>query len=85
MYQFDSRPLMNAEELAALGIDFVAYVREISGSELDDLLAEGPELDPDRNYWALFAANGQPLMISDQPDEIMNDAFYNDLQPILPN
>lgn len=85
MYQNHDKSLMRPEEFAALGTDMVAYMREISGEEISEAFPQSIELDDRRKYWALFAANGTPLMIADQPQDLLNGAFYNNLHAILPN
>ena len=85
MYQHNQDSMLASEDFAALGNDFIAYMREIPGAELADLLPQDTDLEEDRTYWVLFAADGQPLMVSDQSTELLNGAFYNDLEAIFPN
>ena len=50
--------------------------------ESDDLKGKFPglpEIAPGTRLWALFAANGQPILLSDQRDRAIAGAFDNDL------
>ena len=78
-------PFLESGEFADLGTEFVAYMREIPGEELAGLLPDTPELEPASTYWVLFAANGEPLMVSDDSSEILSGAFHNDLTALRPN
>jgi hypothetical protein len=41
-----------------------------------------PELESGLKLWALFAANGQPILLSDERDTVIAGAFQNDLMPV---
>ena len=41
-----------------------------------------PEIAPQTRLWALFAANGQPILLSDERDRALAGAFENDLTPV---
>ena len=85
MFQNHKESAIGAEDFAALGTDAIAYVREISGSEILATFSGDMELEKDQTYWGLFAADGQPLMFSNQADQVLNGAFYNDLHAVLTN
>lgn len=85
MYQPDHKSILAAEEFAALGNNLIAYMREMNGDALAELLPDLTQLDAASRYWVLFAADGEPLMVSDQQSELINSAFYNDLQANFPN
>ncbi|WP_437344332.1 DUF1150 family protein [Mesorhizobium marinum] len=38
--------------------------------------------DSNQALWALFAANGQPILLSDERDRAIASAFENDLTPV---
>ncbi|MEM9332118.1 MAG: DUF1150 family protein [Pseudomonadota bacterium] len=76
---------LKREDFAALGSDAVAYMRKISAEDLSNVFPDALELKAGKKYWALFAANGQPLMLSDKASELKSSAFYNDLHAVLPN
>ena len=67
MTEIASKTQVTQAELAHLGEGVVAYLREI---------ASGTRL------WALFAANGQPILLSDERDRALAGAFENHLTPV---
>ncbi|MEM7069784.1 MAG: DUF1150 family protein [Pseudomonadota bacterium] len=85
MYHDHNAEFLNPEDLANLGSDAVAYVRKITAEEIADAFPEAPKLKSGQDYWAMFAANGEPLMLADQESEILSTAFYSDLEAIQPN
>ena len=85
MFHDHKTDYLRPEDFAALGTDAIAYVRKISAEEIREKFPAAPPLKNGQNYWALFAANGEPLMLADQEAEIMSSAFYNDLEAVLPN
>jgi hypothetical protein len=77
----DQSPLSTAE-LAGLGEGVVAYLREMRSEELKLKFPSLPEIAPGVRLWALFAANGQPILLSDERDRAIAGAFENDLTPV---
>ncbi len=69
-------------DLAHLGEGTVAYLREMGGKELNGKFPGLPEIAPDARFWALFAANGQPILLSDARERAIAGAFENDLVPV---
>ncbi len=69
-------------DLAHLGEGTVAYLREMGGDELNGKFPGLPHIEPAARLWALFAANGQPILISDARDRAIAGAFENDLVPV---
>jgi len=69
-------------DLAHLGEGTVAYLREIGSDELMGKFPGLPEIAPGTRLWALFAANGQPILLSDARERAIAGAFENDLTPV---
>ena len=57
-------------------------MREMASDELKGKFPGLPEIAPGTRLWALFAANGQPILLSDERDRAMAGAFENDLTPV---
>ena len=66
-------------ELAHLGEGTVAYVREMKSDDLKGKFPGLPDMASGTKLWALFAANGQPILLSDQRERAIAGAFANDL------
>jgi hypothetical protein len=82
MATVDLRNRISATELAHLGEGTVAYVREMESEDLKGKFPGLPEIAPGTRLWALFAANGQPILLSDQRDRAVAGAIENDLVPV---
>lgn len=85
MYQNNHSDLLKMQELADLGNDVVAYMREITSEEIKQKFSGTDGLEPGQTYWALFAADGTPLVLANDQQDISNEAFLSDLKAILPN
>ena len=78
----ESKLNVTPAELAHIGEGVVAYLREIGSDELKGKFPGLPEIAPGTRLWALFAANGQPILLSDERDRALAGAFENDLTPV---
>lgn len=76
------RPALSQADLAHLGEGTVAYLRKVSSDELRGRFPGLPEIAPGLELWALFAANGQPILLSDERERAIAGAFENDLTPL---
>lgn len=82
MSTIQQRPTVTKSDLEHLGEGVVAYVREIGSDELKGKFPGLPELQPNTRLWGLFAADGQPILLSDARDRALAGAFENDLVPV---
>ncbi|MFU0505947.1 BQ00720 family protein [Pseudaminobacter sp. NGMCC 1.201702] len=81
-YHDPRHPALTEAELAHLGEGTLAYLREIGSDELKGKFPGLPEIAPGTKLWALFAANGQPILLSDERDRALAGALENDLTPV---
>ncbi|WP_265515941.1 DUF1150 family protein [Nitratireductor luteus] len=85
MTENEHKITVTQQQLAHLGEGAVAYMREMDAADLRGKfpgMPEMPELAPGTKLWALFAANGQPILLADARDAALAGAFQNDLQPV---
>lgn len=73
------RTLSPAAELAAMGGGEVAYIRAFRASELRHLFPQSAELHPSVRLYALFGADGAPLMLADSRDAVIAGAWQHEL------
>ncbi len=85
MFHNSSEDLLEMQELAQLGNDVVAYMREITAEEIQDKFPGTEELKSGHTYWALFAADGTPLVLANDQQHVTSEAFHSDLKAIFPN
>ncbi|MBZ0163191.1 MAG: DUF1150 family protein [Notoacmeibacter sp.] len=73
---------LTPEQLAHLGEGAVGYVRKIRSDELKARYPGLDEIAPGLELWALFSANGMPILLTDERDSALAGAFQNDLQTV---
>ena len=79
MTRVEDRQIMTSGELAHLGEGSVAYVRKVSSDDLRGRFPGLTEIAPGLELWALFGANGEPILLSDARDRALAGAIENDL------
>ncbi|GHB24922.1 hypothetical protein GCM10007094_11230 [Pseudovibrio japonicus] len=72
-------PYENFEEL---GAGEVAYVRRISPKDLKKMFPDAELQDADLPAWALLAADGTPLVLTDTRNAAIANAIENDLEAL---
>ncbi len=70
---------MTAEELAKLGDSEIAYLKPIMSDQLKDLFPQAPEMGPGIPLFALHAADGTPIMLTDSRESALAGARQHDL------
>lgn len=78
----EPKVVLTEAQLAHLGEGVVAYLREIDSDELKGRFPGLPELAPGTRLWALFAANGQPILLTDERANALAGAMEHDLTPV---
>ena len=78
----EEKNVLTDAELAHLGEGTVAYLREIDSEELLGKFPGLPEIAPGTRLWAVFAADGRPIMLTDARDTAVAGAIQNDLTPV---
>ena len=69
-------------ELSHIGEGSVAYLRKMSSDDLRGRFPGIIEIAPGLELWALFAANGKPILLSDVKEQALAGAMENDLIPV---
>lgn len=67
------------EDLAAMGGGEVAYIRAFRAAELRHIFPQSAELHPSVRLFALFGADGAPLMLADSREALISGAWQHDL------
>ena len=73
---------MTADQFAHLGEGALAYLKKVSSDEIKGRFPGLPEIAPGMELWALFAANGQPIFLTDERNSALGAAAQNDLTPL---
>jgi hypothetical protein len=75
---------MTQEALAHLGDGRIAYVKTIRFEEVRALFpqAEMPQIAPDQTLFALHAADGTPIMLTDSREAAVANAWSQELETV---
>lgn len=60
----------------------VAYVRPIRSEQVRQLFPQVPEIQPGLKLFALLAADGTPILLTDSKDAAIANAWANDLETV---
>ena len=75
-------PPISPEALAGLGGGKIAYVKPISLEDVKRLYPQAPELEPGAQLFALHAADGTPIMITDSRESAVANAWSHELETV---
>ncbi len=78
----ESRSAMSPEALAVLGGGKIAYVKTIRSEDVHSLFPQAPELQPGMQLFALHAADGTPIMLTDSREAAVANAWSNELETV---
>jgi hypothetical protein len=68
------------EQLASLGGGRVAYLKAMRSEEVNRLFPTAPALRPGLRLFALLAADGSPIAVTDSRDAAVANAMQNELE-----
>lgn len=74
--------VMSPEHFALLGEDSVAYVRKIEHDDLHKLFPQAPKMMPGIDLFALYRADGTPIVLTDSREAAVANAMEHDLTPV---
>ena len=70
------------QALAQMGGGKIAYVRAIRSDELNRLFPQAPTLQPGLDLFALLGADGTPIIVTDDRNTAIANAWEHDLVPV---
>ena len=73
---------MSREALALLGGGKIAYVRTIRSEDVPTLFPQAPEIAPGLKLFALHAADGTPIMLTDSREAAIANAWSQELETV---
>jgi hypothetical protein len=77
-----AHPAITQEALAQLGDGQIAYVRSIRSEDVASLFPQAPEIAPGVELFALHAADGTPIMLTDTREAALANAWSQDLEAV---
>ena len=78
----ESRPLLTDDQLASLGGGRVAYLKPIRSEEVSRLFPAAPAIQPGLQLFALLAADGTPIVVTDSRDAAVANAMSQELEMV---
>lgn len=82
MTENENRSPVTTDELAQIGEGVVAYLREFDSEDLKGRFPGMPQMTPGTKLWAVFAADGRPILLADARASALAGAMQNDLTPV---
>jgi hypothetical protein len=73
---------VSPEVLEHLGEGQIAYVKQIRSEDVPGLFPQAPHLSPGLKLFALHAANGAPIMLTDSFEAAIANAWSQELQAV---
>jgi hypothetical protein len=77
-----THPVMTQDALAHLGDGHLAYVRAIRSEDVAGLFPQAPQIQPGLKLFALHAADGTPIMLTDTREAAIANAWSNELEAV---
>jgi hypothetical protein len=78
----ESPSTISPEALAGLGGGKIAYVKTIRSEDVPSLFPQAPQLQPGMQLFALHAADGTPIMLTDSREAAVANAWSNELETV---
>jgi hypothetical protein len=73
---------ISPEALAHLGGGKIAYIKTIRSEDVPALFPQAPELQPGMELFALHAADGTPIMLTDSREAAIANAWSQELETV---
>jgi len=80
--QNSTHPAITREALAHLGDGRLAYVKSINSEDVSKLFPQAPKIAPGIKLFALHAADGTPIMLTDTREAALANAWSQELEPV---
>jgi hypothetical protein len=73
---------ISAEALAVLGGGKIAYIKAIRSEDVPTLFPQAPDIQPGMQLFALHAADGTPIMLTDSREAAVANAWSQELETV---
>ena len=70
------------DALAHLGDGHIAYVKQIRSEDVRTMFPQAPKIAPGIKLFALCAANGTPIMLTDTREAALANAWSQELEAV---
>ncbi|MBL0370438.1 DUF1150 family protein [Rhizobium sp. KVB221] len=73
---------LTRNEFAHLGAGKVGYIRKMRSEDVSRVFPEAPDLNPGLDLWALFGADGTPILLTDNRSSTFYKAAEDELTTV---
>jgi len=73
---------ISPEALALLGGGKIVYVKSVRSEDVPAMFPQAPQLEPGMRLFALHAADGTPIMLTDSRDAALASAWSQELETV---
>jgi hypothetical protein len=77
-----NKTVMTEQAFSVLGGGKVAYVKPIRSEDVHSLYPQAPELEPGMKLFALHAADGTPILVTDSREAAIANAMTHELETV---
>ena len=77
-----THPAITQEALAHLGDGRLAYVKTIRSEEVAEMFPQAPQIAPGIQLFALHAADGTPILLTDTREAALANAWSQELEAV---
>ena len=77
-----THPMITQEALAQLGDGEIAYVKQIRSEDVAKQFPQAPQMAPGIMLFALHAADGTPIMLTDSREAAIANAWSQELEAV---
>ena len=74
--------VMTPQAFAVLGGGRIAYVKPVRSEDVHTLYPEAPEMQPGMQLFALHAADGTPILVTDSREAAIANARTHELETV---
>jgi hypothetical protein len=82
MNPIENKVEISTEALAQMGDGQIAYVKIIRSEDVPALFPQAPEIAPGLKLFALHAADGTPIMLTDSREAAVANAWSQELETV---
>ena len=75
-------PVITQEALAHLGDGQIAYVKPIRSEDVAEMFPQAPNIAPGIQLFALHAADGSPILLTDTREAALANAWSQELEAV---
>jgi hypothetical protein len=82
MIRIENKADISTETLAHMGDGQIAYLKTIRSEDVPALFPQAPEIAPGLKLFALHAADGTPIMLTDSREAAIANAWQQELETV---